>query len=74
MRALTEVLRASTERARLSTNGTAARQDVPDPQVPERAQRHTFTTKYKLEILDECERAERSGPGKSSHHPGDAGR
>lgn len=31
---------------------------MPDPQVPERAQRRTFTVKYKLAILDEYDRAD----------------
>jgi transposase len=59
------------ERTRLSNNGTATRrrqssiavEDVPDPQVPERAQRRTFTAKYKLAILEEYERAERTQRG-----------
>nr|ACA51012.1 hypothetical protein MUDP_103 [Mycobacterium marinum DL240490]MBC9863700.1 hypothetical protein [Mycobacterium pseudoshottsii] len=61
-------------RTRLSSNGSngaAARrrqssiavEDVPDPQVPERAQRRTFTAKYKLAILEEYERAERAQRG-----------
>lgn len=67
-------LRASTERTRLSNNGnngaltrrrksSIAVEDVPDPQVPERAQRRTFTAKYKLAILEEDERAERTERG-----------
>jgi transposase len=61
--------RAITERTRLSNNGAAARrssvtaEDVADPQVPERAQRRTFTAKYKLAILEEYERAERGERG-----------
>jgi transposase len=35
----------------------------PDPQVPERAQRRTFTARYKLAILEEYERAERAQRG-----------
>lgn len=38
-------------------------EDVPDPQVPERAQRRTFTAKYKLAILEEYGRAERTERG-----------
>ncbi|OIN26599.1 hypothetical protein A3649_24630, partial (plasmid) [Mycobacterium ulcerans] len=53
------------------SNGAAARrrqssiavEDVPDPQVPKRAQRRTFTAKYKLAILEEYERAERAQRG-----------
>lgn len=55
----------------MSNNGTAARrrrssvtaEDVPDPQVLERAQRRTFTAKYKLAILEEYERADRAERG-----------
>jgi len=54
----------------LSNSGAAAgrsssvrAEDVPDPQVPERAQRRTFTAKYKLAILEEYERAERADRG-----------
>jgi transposase-like protein len=38
-------------------------EEVPDPQVPERAQRRTFTAKYKLSILEEYERADRAARG-----------
>jgi transposase len=38
-------------------------QEVPDPQVPERATRRTFTAKYKLEVLAEYEAADRAGKG-----------
>lgn len=37
--------------------------EVPDPQVPERAQRRTFTVKYKLAILDEYDRADHTERG-----------
>lgn len=53
----------------MSNNGTATRrvsvtaEDVPDPQVPERAHRRTFTAKYKLAILEEYERADRGERG-----------
>ncbi|EFD63579.1 conserved hypothetical protein [Mycobacterium tuberculosis EAS054] len=53
-------LRASTKRTRLTNRAGTGRRgssvtvdEVPDPQVPERAQRRTFTVKYKLAILDE---------------------
>jgi transposase-like protein len=36
---------------------------VPDPQVPERAHRRTFTAKYKLAILEEYERTDRAERG-----------
>lgn len=37
--------------------------DVPDPQVRERATRRTYTAKYKLQILAECEGLDKSGRG-----------
>lgn len=36
---------------------------VPDPQVPERASRRTYTAKYKLEVLAEYDAADRAGKG-----------
>lgn len=36
---------------------------VPDPQVPERARRRTYTAKYKHEVLAEYEAADRAGKG-----------
>lgn len=38
-------------------------EDVPDPQVPERAKRRTYTAKYKAEILSEYDAADREGRG-----------
>jgi transposase len=38
-------------------------EEVPDPQVPERATRRTDTAKYKLEVLAEYEAADRAGKG-----------
>jgi transposase len=35
----------------------------PDPEVPERAKRRSYTAKYKLEILDEYETLDRDGKG-----------
>src|SRR5579862_2234175 len=44
--------------------GDAGRvEDVPDPQVPERARRRTYTAKYKAEILAEYDAADREGRG-----------
>jgi len=37
--------------------------DVPDPEVPERARRRTYTAKYKRDVLDEYEAADRGGKG-----------
>ena len=38
-------------------------EDVPDPQVPERASRRTYTAKYKPVILAEYEALDRDGKG-----------
>ncbi len=38
-------------------------QDIPDPQVPERARRRTYTAKYKRDVLAEYEGCDRSGRG-----------
>jgi transposase-like protein len=38
-------------------------EDVPDPQVPERAQRRTYTAKYKRDILTEYDSLDRQGRG-----------
>jgi transposase len=35
----------------------------PDPEVPERAKRRSYTARYKLEILDEYETLDRDGKG-----------
>ena len=50
------------------TQSAAARQsgrvnDVPDPEVPERARRRTYTAKYKRDVLAEYEAADRAGKG-----------
>jgi transposase len=38
-------------------------EDVPDPQVSERASRRTYTARYKLEVLAEYERLDKAGKG-----------
>lgn len=44
--------------------GDAVRmEEVPDPQVPERAKRRTYTAKYKAEILAEYDALDRDGKG-----------
>lgn len=43
--------------------GRVGRVDDPDPEVPERAKRRSYTARYKLEILDEYETLERDGKG-----------
>jgi transposase len=50
------------------TTPPAARQsgsmeDVPDPQVPEKARRRTYTAKYKAEVLAEYEACDREAKG-----------
>lgn len=37
--------------------------DVPEPEVPERARRRTFTAKYKADVLAEYDAADRGGKG-----------
>lgn len=37
--------------------------DVPDPQVPERARRRTYTAAYKRDVLAEYEATDRAGKG-----------
>lgn len=37
--------------------------DVPDPEVPERARRRTYTAQYKRDVLAEYEAADRTGKG-----------
>ncbi len=47
-----------------SSSGQAVgMEDVPDPQVPERARRRTYTAKYKRDILTEYDRLDRQGRG-----------
>jgi len=47
-----------------STTGQArGMEDVPDPQVPERAKRRTYTAKYKRDILTEYDRLDRQERG-----------
>jgi len=38
-------------------------EEVPDPQVPERARRRTYTAKYKAAVLAEYEALDRDGKG-----------
>jgi transposase-like protein len=38
-------------------------EDVPDPEVAERAKRRTYTAKYKRDVLAEYEAADRAGKG-----------
>lgn len=45
-------------------SGDAVRvEEVPDPQVPERAKRRQYSAKYKAEILAEYDRLDRDGRG-----------
>jgi len=38
-------------------------EEVPEPQVPERAKRRTYTAKYKRDVLAEYEACDRAGKG-----------
>lgn len=38
-------------------------EDVPDPQVDERASRRTYTARYKLDVLAEYEQLDKAGKG-----------
>ena len=38
-------------------------EEVPDPQVPERARRRTYTARYKAAVLTEYDAADRDGRG-----------
>jgi transposase len=50
--------------APVAPGGHAVRvEEVPDPQVDERASRRTYTAKYKLEVLAEYERLDKAGKG-----------
>jgi transposase len=45
------------------TGQAVGMEDVPDPQVPERARRRTYTAKYKRDILSEYDGLDRQGRG-----------
>jgi transposase len=46
-----------------ATGQAVGMEDVPDPQVPERARRRTYTAKYKRDILSEYDGLDRQGRG-----------
>ncbi len=46
-----------------STGQAVGMDDVPDPQVPERARRRTYMAKYKRDILTEYDSLDRQGRG-----------
>lgn len=47
-----------------TASGQASRvDDIPDPEVPERARRRTYTAKYKRDVLAEYDAADRAGKG-----------
>jgi len=53
-------------RGETATAGSAlsvGREDVPDPQVPERASRRTYTAQYKLDVLAEYDRLDKNCKG-----------
>ena len=43
--------------------GSAGHVNDPDPEVPERAKRRSYSARYKLEVLDEYETLDRDGKG-----------
>ena len=47
----------------LDARQSGAVSDVPDPEVPERARRRTYTAKYKRDVLAEYEACDRAGKG-----------
>jgi len=49
--------------ARVAGQSGLVAADVPDPQVPERASRRTYTAKYKRDVLAEYEGCDRAGKG-----------
>ncbi len=42
---------------------SVGREAVPDPQVPVRASRRTYTARYKLDVLGEYDRLDKNGKG-----------
>ena len=54
---------STTMTAPAAAGQSVSMEDVPDPQVPARAQRRTYTAKYKAEVLAEYEAADREGKG-----------
>jgi hypothetical protein len=53
-----------TQAVSTEVGGHAVRvEDVPDPQVSERASRRTYTARYKLDVLVEYERLDKAGKG-----------
>ena len=47
----------------LASGQAGSVEDVPDPQVPERARRRTYPAKYKRDVLAEYEACDRTGRG-----------
>lgn len=47
----------------LASGQAGSVEDVPDPQVPERARRRTYPAKYKRDVLAEYEACDRAGRG-----------
>lgn len=45
------------------TGQAASMEDVPDPQVPEKARRRTYTAKYKRDVLAEYEACDKEAKG-----------
>lgn len=54
---------SSTKTAQQPSRQAGPVDEVPDPQVPERARRRTYTAKYKRDVLAEYEACDRAGRG-----------
>lgn len=54
---------SSTMTTPLAARQSGSMEDVPDPQVPEKARRRTYTAKYKAEVLAEYEACDREAKG-----------
>ena len=54
---------STTMTASAAAGQSVTMEDIPDPQVPERARRRTYTAKYKAEVLAEYEACDRDGKG-----------
>ena len=51
---------AETERARMASGVSASAEPAPDPEVPEGPKRRHFSAEYRLRILREADRGERT--------------
>ena len=54
---------STTMTSRPAGSQAGSMEEVPEPQVPERAKRRTYTAKYKRDVLAEYEACDRAGKG-----------